>query len=140
MVARRRALLEVGGFDERIGPGSGGIEAGEDADLIARLLRRGCVLASGTGTPVRHADWRTDTESAEVLEAYERGAGVWIGASLRARDRMAVHLLRARLAMVRRRGREVGAARLAAQLGRGLVAGLRLRPWTPDDGQAPRSS
>jgi hypothetical protein len=136
MAVRRDALLAIGGFDERIGPGAGGVQAGEDADVIARLLRSGRVLASGTGAPVRHADWRAPDDDAATLLAYERGAGVWIGAALRARDRVALHHLRARLRMVRpraahhaRSGEVPAGLRLGWELTRGLASGLRLTPW-----------
>jgi GT2 family glycosyltransferase len=39
MAVRRAALLEVRGFDERLGPGVG--TAGEDIDLATRILRHG---------------------------------------------------------------------------------------------------
>jgi hypothetical protein len=63
---------------------------------------------------------------------YERGAGVWIGASLRAGDRVVVHHLRERLRMLRSRSHTVDRA-LAFDLARGLVTGLArgllLSPW-----------
>lgn len=137
MAVRRAVLLAVGGFDERIGPGARGIQAGEDADLIARLLRAGHALASGTGDPVRHADWRTEDEDLATLLAYELGAGVWIGAALRARDpsagrhlRSRVRMLWPRVAQQVRTGRARDGVRLWLGLARGLGRGLFLRPWS----------
>lgn len=135
MAVRRAPLLAVGGFDERIGPGSRGVQAGEDADLIARLLSAGYVLVSGTGAPVRHREWRTTAETEAVLRAYEEGAGVWIGAALRARRPHAAQHLRARWWMLRPRCTQLieehqrwAAARLAGALVIGLGRGLALSP------------
>jgi glycosyltransferase involved in cell wall biosynthesis len=136
VAVRREALVDVGGFDERIGPGSGGVPAGEDADLIVRLLAGGHVVVSGTGVPVRHAEWRTADEDTDVLAGYERGAGVWIGASLRARRPYAARHLAKRLRLlgwrmgVHLRDRDVrGAARFVRELSVGLARGVRLEPW-----------
>ncbi len=143
MALRRTAMERVGGFDERIGPGADGVQAGEDADLIVRLLRNGARLASGTGEPVQHLHWRTDALDDEVLRSYEAGAGVWIGSAIRARDRHAVHHLRNRLAMVSgrsrsllRQGRRRQAIGMPLALASGLARGLLLSPWagTGDQG------
>jgi glycosyltransferase involved in cell wall biosynthesis len=137
MAVARRALIDVGGFDERIGPGSGGVPAGEDADLIARLLAAGYTLATGTGQPVRHAPWRTDEEQASTLLAYERGAGVWLGAALRARRAATARHLRQRGRMIRQR--DASTLRLTMSLGYGLMRGLLLSPWRgPLSEQLPR--
>ena len=133
---RRDALIDVGGFDERIGPGSAGVPAGEDADLITRLLANGWRLASGTGQPVRHAQWRSTEEQVSVLKTYEAGAGVCIGAALRAKRPYARRHLKQRLIMLEARartrlqtGRTLEAAALGAAFATGLATGVRLSPW-----------
>lgn len=129
MAVRTAALLSVGGFDERIGPGSGGVVAGEDADVIARLLRAGARVASGTGEPVRHIEWRSKAGNEANLLAYEEGAGVWIGKALREDFWVTLPFLRERLDMIKARS---GAGRpLSRALLRGLGAGLRLNGWKP---------
>jgi glycosyltransferase involved in cell wall biosynthesis len=137
MAVRRDVFLALGGFDERIGPGSGGVQAGEDADVITRMLSAGHTLVSGTGEPVRHAGWRTDAEVEARLELYERGAGVCIGAALRGRRARALHHLRLRAVMLRHRcaararaGDARGAVRLVAGLVSGLGRGVLLKPWS----------
>ena len=137
---RRDPLLAVGGFDERIGPGSTGVPAGEDADLIARLIAGGWRLASGTGQPVRHVEWRTEEEQGSVVKVYEAGAGVCIGAALRARRPYARRHLKQRLIMLDHRcrariraGRAADAAALSLAFGQGLVRGLLLPPWPSYD-------
>ena len=138
MAVRREALLDVGGFDERIGPGSGGVRAGEDADAIARLLANGATLATGTGDAVLHLPWRGDEETAAVLRSYEAGAGVWIGAALRLRRPGAASSARQRLRMLREQSEQLGsigrARHVCAHGSRffsGVFRGLRLDPWRP---------
>jgi hypothetical protein len=140
MAVRRTSFLSVGGFDERIGPGSNGVQAGEDADLIARLLAGGCIVASGTGEPVRHIEWRTTEEVEDILVSYERGAGVWLGAALRARRRHAPAHLRSRLRLVRGRmgerwhdKRRRSAIQLGAGFAAGFARGVLLAPWPTAD-------
>jgi hypothetical protein len=136
MAARRSALRRLGGFDERIGPGTKSIKAGEDADLIVRLLRLGEV-ATGTGDPVRHIDWRSATDWKANLMAYELGAGAWIGKALRDDPRSALGFLRYRVVLQKgtaAHAEDVGdrtmtRAALARAFGRGLLAGIKLKPW-----------
>lgn len=136
MAVRREVLRNVGGFDERIGPGSGGVDAAEDAECITRLLDAGYTLVSGTGLPVRHIDWRSAAETDAALRRYEAGAGVWVGSALRARRPHARRYFLARLGMVAHRCRSRlrekqwrTAAQLALAFGYGFVRGLCLRPW-----------
>jgi glycosyltransferase involved in cell wall biosynthesis len=128
LAARVVALEAVGGFDERLGPGGGGVEAGEDADLLVRLLEVGDVL-SGIGDAVAHDEWRDGSEVAASLRAYERGAGAWIGAQARRHPRDAARSVRRRLRLQQQSSQ--GDRRLhAALLGSfavGLLRGARLR-------------
>lgn len=137
MAVRRTTLLAVGGFDERMGPGTIRSVAGEDSDLIVRLLRTGAVLVSGTGEPVRHIDWRSAADRRTNLISYEHGAGAWIGKALREDPRGSFRFVRARLGLLRRYAEHVkatGAAAvpvsaLAGAFLRGLTSGIRMKPW-----------
>jgi len=137
MAVSRRALLDIAGFDERLGPGAPGGFVCEDADLIVRLLQNGGSILSGVGAPVEHLDWRSAGEDYGNLRAYERGAGAWIGKLLRARPRAAfpnlterIDLLRERMgtAFTDRRERVQAMLSVASFL-RGLIFGLRLERW-----------
>ena len=81
MAVRRRAVLEVGGFDERLGPGAP--VHGEEHDLILRLQEAGWLVRVTAAPPVDHLEWRDDEETRENLLVYSRGAGAFIGAALR---------------------------------------------------------
>jgi hypothetical protein len=133
MAVRREAFRAVGGFDERIGPGIPGATAGEDADLIVRLLRLGRTVVGGSGRPVRHIGWRSEEDDARNLIAYERGAGVWIGKGLRERPLSAGRFAAARLSALRARAktqqRNPTAATLARAFAAGLGVGIGLGPW-----------
>ena len=128
LAARRDALVAVGGFDERLGPGGTRVRAGEDADLLVRLLQVGDAR-SGVGEAVVHVDWRTPDDHTRVLVDYELGAGAWIGKLGTAHPRAAASMLRARLRMLRTSspwsdGRHAIAHRTA--LARGLARGVAL--------------
>jgi glycosyltransferase involved in cell wall biosynthesis len=137
MAVRRSAFDAVGGFDERIGPGIRGAVAGEDADLIARLLRTGSVLTSGTGQPVRHIAWRSSNERRNNVIAYEHGAGVWIGKALREEPRAAMSFFRARVKLQKDTveyaknldDASIPRAAFSRAFARGILAGIRMRPW-----------
>jgi GT2 family glycosyltransferase len=137
MAVRRHVLLGVGGFDERLGPGSRWKLIGEDADLIVRLLEAGHTLRSGVGAPVRHAEWRSPQEHRRTGARYERGSGAWIGKALRGTGRQAMPYLKWRLGHLRGRIRDDIVIRhdprgaVSAVLGFtfGLARGLRMEPW-----------
>jgi glycosyltransferase involved in cell wall biosynthesis len=133
MAVRRDAFVAIGGFDERLGPGTPGSFMAEDADLIVRMLHEGGAALSGVGDPVRHLDWRSDDENRRNLLSYERGAGAWIGKVLRTEPRVGWRYLRARRELVRERlyfsgvvfdWRAVFGFRVG--FGRGLARGFRL--------------
>jgi glycosyltransferase involved in cell wall biosynthesis len=100
LAVRRDALAMVGGFDERMGPGARRIRAGEDADLLVRLLRLGDARA-GVGDAVEHLVWRGGDDDARNLVEYEVGAGAWIGKLVVTNPRVGVALLRARFRLLR---------------------------------------
>lgn len=139
---RRDALALVGGFDERLGPGTWFASA-EDVDLFDRLFAAGC---DGLFVPEAHAhheQWRSRRQLLRLDWAYGKGAGARLARLLRTDPRRwrrlaAEQLWREGLRMLvsdLRRGYEFGAALLAARLAGTLVGalvavvGLR-RPWT----------
>jgi glycosyltransferase involved in cell wall biosynthesis len=139
MAVRRSAFVAVGGFDERLGPGAPGAYIGEDADLIVRLLDSDGLAVSGVGQPVRHAEWRSDQETANNLVSYERGSGAWIGKTLRSNRSIGGRYLRDRLTLLRGllsrpglRDPRLVASSVSAFL-RGLIAGFRMGPWPARD-------
>ena len=81
MAVRRSAVVEVGGFDERLGPGAAA--HGEEGDLVLRLRERGWECRIADTPPVTHLDWRTPAQTAANLLVYERGSGALLGAALR---------------------------------------------------------
>jgi GT2 family glycosyltransferase len=136
LVVLRATFLDVGGFDERLGPGASRF-MGEDADLIVRVLHAGGAVLSGTGAPVRHVEWRTAGQTRANLLAYERGAGAWIGKAVRADPRDGRRYLRARLSLLRTRvmtepgvlADPVTVAGSLAAFGEGLWFGWRAGGW-----------
>ena len=130
LAVRRRALDAVGGFDERLGPGAR-VPAGEDADVLVRLLQIGDAR-TGVGEPVRHLGWRADDDDARALIDYEVGAGAWLGKLAVSHPRVALSLLRARARMLQtsspwsdRTTAMTHRAALARGVARGLVLGFR---------------
>lgn len=124
MAVRRDVLLALGGWDERIGPGTP-LPAGEDADLIVRLLENGGVARSGVGSAVEHLPWRTADAERDTARAYELGAGVWIGKALRRLGGEARPYLRGRRRLHRIQ-RDAAGRPAVATFVRGLVHGWRL--------------
>ena len=78
---RREALLAVGGFDDRLGPGTKG-RAAEDVDAFRRVLRAGWVGCYAPDAVVVHRQWRG--RGASVRRSYSYGVGqVSAGATFR---------------------------------------------------------
>jgi glycosyltransferase involved in cell wall biosynthesis len=126
MAVRRDVLIAAGGWDERIGPGTE-LTAGEDADLIVRLLDGEFVVRSGVGAPVSHIEWRSKEADAENLRAYEFGAGVWIGKALRGSGSSAFSYVRARRRLFRMQRETSDSPPAVGAFLRGMAHGLRLR-------------
>jgi glycosyltransferase involved in cell wall biosynthesis len=137
MAVFRADLLAVGGFDERLGPGIPGKATGEDADLIARLLRAGYFLATGGGDAVSHVDWRSETDQHSNLVDYEYGAGLWIGKAFREEPRQAARFRKERFELLewnifhaKRIGEEPpSTAEFRRAFRRGFWRGVRMKPW-----------
>lgn len=142
MAVRRRAVIEIGGYDERLGPGAP--QHGEEHDLVLRAQEAGWRVVIADAPVVRHVDWRSAEEDQRNLRVYSRGAGAFVGAALRRRPRRwwRLALRRARYQarlwrLWREEGITFGPSTTVAFVG-GLLAGLRMRPqrfveagWTP---------
>ena len=135
MAVRRRALREIGGFDERLGAGSE-CRGGEEADVVLRAAARGWLCEIAGGATVRHLEWRDDAENRDNLLGYQRGSGAYLGAAFRRRTRAAAKPFALRLLHERglwrderhARGRWFG-PRMTAAFVSGLRRGVRLKPY-----------
>jgi hypothetical protein len=132
MAVRRRAAIEVGGFDERLGPGAP--LHGEEHDMVLRLQEAGWLVHIADAPPVEHLDWRSEQETRRNLLVYSRGAGAFVGAALRRAprrwSRTAVRRTKYQASLWRHgasEGRSFGPATSWAYA-RGLVRGLLLKP------------
>jgi GT2 family glycosyltransferase len=134
MAVRAAAVRDVGGFDERLGPGAPA--HGEEHDLLLRLWDSGWRAVVAEAPAVVHLAWRDEGESKGNLLVYERGGGAFVGAALRRHPtrwaRLAYHRVRYQLRLLR--SSPFGPATLRAFAG-GLLYGLRLRPWRADRGR-----
>ena len=72
---RRRAMFELGGFDEALGAGSPTC-GGEDLDMFFRVLRAGWQLAYEPSAVV----WHRHRDDAAALAVQARGYGLGLGA------------------------------------------------------------
>jgi GT2 family glycosyltransferase len=128
-----KLLSRHGGWDERLGAGSGGMAA-EDADLIYRLLLGEVIVRYEPEAIVRHA-WQTRARRMETRWSYGYGVGAMCGLRLAGRDLYSLRMLAgyARLhvrpllvAAVRRQGGTAAEhGRALASLAPGLIYGLR---------------
>jgi glycosyltransferase involved in cell wall biosynthesis len=82
MAVRRSAVIDAGGFDERLGAGTTA-RGGEEADLVLRLAERGWTCEVTDASPMHHLDWRDDEQTMRNLLGYQRGGGAYLGAGLR---------------------------------------------------------
>lgn len=77
MGARRAALEQVGGFDERLGPATW-FSASEDHDLFDRLVLAGCVGSYRPDVGVDHEAWRGRRARLRQHWRYGKGTGARI--------------------------------------------------------------
>ncbi|MGZ6826200.1 MAG: glycosyltransferase [Mycobacteriales bacterium] len=75
LLVRRAALEDVGGFDERLGPGTWA-RAGEDLDLLDRLLLAGHRGRYAPSVLAFHDQWRDRRSLLRLDYGYGVGAGV----------------------------------------------------------------
>jgi glycosyltransferase involved in cell wall biosynthesis len=86
--ARRPALDAVGGFDERMGPGTD-LRAAEDNDLFDRLLAAGCEGRYEPEAAAWHEQWRSRRQLVPLNWAYGVGSGARLAKLLRLDPRRA---------------------------------------------------
>ena len=86
----RSVVLEIGGYDERLGPGTR-FPAAEDTDLSHRLLDAGCEVHHVPDAIMLHRGWRTQTERIRLRWNYARGTGAFYAKHASFRD---PHILR----------------------------------------------
>jgi GT2 family glycosyltransferase len=70
----RALMLEIGGYDERLGPGTR-FPAAEDHDLSLRLLDAGCEVRHVPEAVVLHRAWRSRRDLLRLRWRYARGVG-----------------------------------------------------------------
>ncbi len=87
----RRVMLEIGGYDERLGPGTR-FPAGEDRDLSLRLLDAGCEVRHVPDAIALHRSWRNRRELVGVQWRYARGVGGYYAKHASLRDRYTLQL------------------------------------------------
>ena len=134
--ARIADLKGIGGWDERLGVGTPGM-AGEDCDIIDRLLTAGGVIRYDGSAVMRH-DWQTNEKRRATRWSYGFGIGALCGLRLAARDPFSLRMLasysRMKLREMRSELRDQSWSgvreRLTAlsALVPGLLYGLRARP------------
>jgi GT2 family glycosyltransferase len=83
--AHRDLLAEVGGFDERFGPGTW-TSAAEDVELFDRFLAAGAPGYYDPAVRVFHEQWRTRRDALTLHWRYGKGMGARLALLLR-RDR-----------------------------------------------------
>ena len=82
----REVLLELGGYDERLGAGTR-FPAAEDHDLSLRLLEAGCEVRHVPEAVVLHRSWRARRDVARLRWGYARGVGGFYAKHASLRDR-----------------------------------------------------
>lgn len=94
---RREALRRVGGYDERLGPGTP-LHAGEDTELFYRFARQGLKGMYLPEAIIHHVAWRNPDELTDLGWSYACGSGAYLTRELLARkDPVAAKLLLRRL-------------------------------------------
>jgi GT2 family glycosyltransferase len=96
MALYRSTINEVGGFDERLGPGAP-FPAAEDNDLGYRLLEAGYRIFYEPRAVLYHRAWRTENDYLPLCWNYGHGQGAYYAKYLSLRDRY----------MLRRMGKEI---------------------------------
>jgi len=86
MALYRSAFDEVGGFDERLGPGTH-FSAAEDNDLGFRLLDRGFRIVYAPQAMLYHRAWRSADDYLRLRWRYGRGQGAYYAKHLSLHDR-----------------------------------------------------
>jgi len=74
LAVRREVLAAVGGFDERLGPGRW-LSAGEDVELLDRLVEAGWVGRYEPAAVVECEQWRDNAQRLRLAWSYGKGMG-----------------------------------------------------------------
>jgi peptidoglycan/xylan/chitin deacetylase (PgdA/CDA1 family) len=118
---RRSALLDAGGWDERLGPGTR-FPAAEDNDLGLRLLQRGYRIVFVPEAELVHRAWRSRRGGLALRWRYGRGkGGFYLKHGLR--RRLAADLAKRARRFPRRLVRERGLAAADVLYSLGVLAG-----------------
>jgi GT2 family glycosyltransferase len=131
--ARRSVVAALQGYDERLGVGAGG-GAGEDIELLDRLLRAGCRIRYEPDALIRHERKPLSSRMATRV-SYGRGIGAMCGLMLGAADVHGVAVLarwvrlRAAMAVRAARRRDLHGIREELVVMRGTIGGLAYG-WT----------
>jgi GT2 family glycosyltransferase len=102
----RSLVLELGGYDERLGAGTR-FSAADDNDMGFRLLEAGCELRHVPEAVAFHRPWRSGGERLRLRWRYGRGKGAFYAKHLRLSDRF---MWRRLAADIGSRARRAGAA------------------------------
>jgi GT2 family glycosyltransferase len=82
----RDVMLEIGGYDERLGAGTR-FPGAEDHDLSMRLLDAGCEVRHVPEAVVLHRSWRAKGDAVRLRWGYARGVGGFYAKHASLRDR-----------------------------------------------------
>jgi GT2 family glycosyltransferase len=85
MALHRSVIDKIGGFDERLGPGTRYYSA-EDNDFGYRVLEAGLQIVYVPQAVVRHRAWRSQREFVHLRWTYGRGQGAFYAKHLHLRD------------------------------------------------------
>jgi glycosyltransferase involved in cell wall biosynthesis len=85
---RRLALADAGPFDEELGAGAP-FHAGEDSDMLYRVMERGWTVVCSDAVTVVHHDWRAGREELRLHFRYGLGAGAQTAGRIAAGDSVA---------------------------------------------------
>ena len=124
---RRATVEQLGGWDERLGPGTPEFLACEDMDFNYRLTRAGGSVYLTPRVRVSHDQWRTGDEVLDLYAAYNRAWGGVVMKHLKTGDPVgAIRLAAGRLRGIWRirRSRQLARAELGGFV-RGTARGLR---------------
>jgi len=91
LAIRRKTFLDLGGFDEGLGPGTP-CQSAEDTDLVYRAMRAGVEMAYIPDAVVYHVQWRSLSDAARVERGYGIGLGAFIAGYARRGDFYAASL------------------------------------------------
>jgi GT2 family glycosyltransferase len=92
MALYRSAIVDVGAFDERLGPGTP-FPGAEDSDLGYRLLEAGYRICYAPQAVVYHRAWRTTREYLPLRWGYGRARGAFYAKHWNRRDSYATRRL-----------------------------------------------